>query len=85
MIAAGFYGINNQKNKALSMYKKALDLQPEDVRISNAIAKFYFDNKELDNAETQIETMLNNRPRKCLNYRTPAEVFMPPPGVALRI
>ena len=33
----------------------------------------------------RIETMLNNRPRKCLNYRTPAEVFKPPPGVALRI
>lgn len=33
----------------------------------------------------RIEEMLNNRPRKCLNYRTPAEVFKPPPGVALRI
>lgn len=33
----------------------------------------------------RIETMLNNRPRKCLNYRTPAEVFKPPPSVALRI
>jgi len=32
----------------------------------------------------QIESMLNNRPRKCLNYRTPAEVFKPPWGVALR-
>lgn len=32
----------------------------------------------------QIESMLNNRPRKCLNYRTPAEVFKPPSGVALR-
>ena len=39
-------------------------------------------------SETQlarIQQMLNNRPRKCLNYRTPAEVFKPPPGVALRI
>lgn len=32
----------------------------------------------------QIESLLNNRPRKCLNYRTPAEVFKPPWGVALR-
>ena len=31
-----------------------------------------------------IEALLNNRPRKCLNYRTPAEVFKPPRGVALR-
>lgn len=28
--------------------------------------------------------MLNNRPRKCLNYRTPAEVLSTIPGVALR-
>lgn len=38
-----------------------------------------------DTRLAQIEAMLNNRPRKCLNYRTPAEVFKPPPGVALRI
>jgi len=29
-------------------------------------------------------SMLNNRPRKCLNYRTPAEVLSVIPGVALR-
>lgn len=28
--------------------------------------------------------LLNNRPRKCLNYRTPAEVLSKIPGVALR-
>jgi IS30 family transposase len=27
---------------------------------------------------------LNNRPRKCLGYKTPAEVFRPPRGVALQ-
>jgi IS30 family transposase len=32
----------------------------------------------------QVERMLNNRPRKCLNYRTPAEVLNALPGVALR-
>lgn len=32
----------------------------------------------------QIQTMLNNRPRKCLNYRTPLEVLNALPGVALR-
>jgi len=37
-----------------------------------------------DQRLAQIESMLNNRPRKCLNYRTPAEVFKPPWGVALR-
>jgi IS30 family transposase len=28
--------------------------------------------------------MLNNRPRKCLNYRTPREVLNALPGVALQ-
>ena len=32
----------------------------------------------------QVERMLNNRPRKCLNYRTPHEVIAALPGVALR-
>ena len=32
----------------------------------------------------RVEKMLNNRPRKCLNYRTPAEVLNALPGVALR-
>jgi len=32
----------------------------------------------------QIERMLSNRPRKCLNYRTPTEVLTALPGVALR-
>lgn len=35
----------------------------------------------------KVQEMMNNRPRKCLNYRTPAEVFgvrLFPPGVALR-
>lgn len=37
-----------------------------------------------DKRLAQIQSTLNNRPRKCLNYRTPAEVFSPPWGVALR-
>ncbi|MBI1338231.1 MAG: IS30 family transposase [Phycisphaera sp.] len=32
----------------------------------------------------RVEKMLNNRPRKCLKYRTPAEVLNLLPGVALR-
>lgn len=32
----------------------------------------------------KIQTMLNNRPRKCLNYRTPLQVLNALPGVALR-
>lgn len=32
----------------------------------------------------RVERMMNNRPRKCLNYRTPLEVLNALPGVALR-
>ncbi len=32
----------------------------------------------------KAQRMLNNRPRKCLNYRTPLEVLNDLPGVALR-
>jgi len=32
----------------------------------------------------KVQRMLNNRPRKCLNYRTPFEVLSALPGVALR-
>ena len=32
----------------------------------------------------QIQQMLNNRPRKRLNYRTPLEILNALPGVALR-
>ena len=32
----------------------------------------------------KAQRMLNNRPRKCLNYQTPAEVLSTIPGVALR-
>jgi IS30 family transposase len=37
-------------------------------------------NKQL----AEIQRMMNNRPRKCLNYRTPLEVINALPGVALR-
>lgn len=32
----------------------------------------------------KAQRMLNNRPRKCLNYQTPAEVLSTIPGVAIR-
>ncbi|MFA9478872.1 IS30 family transposase [Phycisphaerales bacterium AB-hyl4] len=32
----------------------------------------------------KVQDLLNNRPRKCLNYRTPVEVFAHAPPVALR-
>ena len=37
-----------------------------------------------DRQLAKIQKMLNNRPRKCLNYRTPLEVVNALPGVALR-
>ncbi|NQT85171.1 IS30 family transposase [bacterium] len=37
-----------------------------------------------EKALAKIERLLNNRPRKCLGYRTPHEVFHAPP-VALQM
>lgn len=46
----------------------------------NGLARRYFpkgtDFSGIDSAGiNRIEKLLNNRPRKCLNYRTPYEVF----------
>jgi IS30 family transposase len=40
--------------------------------------------KVTDRQVAKAVKMLNNRPRKCLNYRTPHEVLSVFPGVALR-
>ena len=47
---------------------------------TNGLVRQYFpkatDFRKLDSAELErVETLLNNRPRKALGYRTPAEVF----------
>ena len=47
---------------------------------TNGLVRQYFpkatDFRKLDPAELErVETLLNNRPRKALGYRTPAEVF----------
>jgi transposase, IS30 family len=31
----------------------------------------------------RVETLLNTRPRKCLDYQTPNDIFHPPPPIAL--
>jgi tetratricopeptide (TPR) repeat protein len=43
------------------MYKKALDLQPEDIRIMDSIARFYVKNKRVDDAEKYITKILKER------------------------
>ncbi len=43
------------------------------------------DFRHVSNARlARVQQMLNNRPRKCLDYRTPIEVLNALPGVALR-
>lgn len=43
------------------------------------------DMRRVTNAEVaRVQRMLNNRPRKCLDYRTPLEVLNALPGVALQ-
>ncbi|MHB1158140.1 MAG: IS30 family transposase [Phycisphaerales bacterium] len=57
---------------------------------TNGLLRDFFpkgsDYRRISKAEVaKVQRMMNNRPRKCLNYRTPAEVLNALPGVALRI
>jgi transposase, IS30 family len=56
---------------------------------TNGLLRDFFpkgsDFRTISNARlAHVQKMLNNRPRKCLNYRTPIEVLNALPGVALR-
>lgn len=56
---------------------------------TNGLLREYFpkgcDLSKITQAElAKVQRMLNNRPRKCLNYRSPIEVLNQLPGVALR-
>jgi transposase, IS30 family len=56
---------------------------------TNGLLRDFFpkgsDFRQITNARlAHVQQMLNNRPRKCLNYRTPREILNALPGVALR-
>ena len=58
MVAAGFYERTGNNEKALALYTKAQDRQPDDIRIKNTIARFYLKNKDLDQAGSTIDNIL---------------------------
>jgi len=62
--------------------------RPSNENTNGLIRQFFPKGSDLASATHQqvakVEDLLNNRPRKCLNYLTPLEVFRPPPVVALR-
>lgn len=56
---------------------------------TNGLLRDFFpkgsDFRKISNARlARVQYLLNNRPRKCLNYRTPREVLNALPGVALQ-
>ena len=62
MVAAGFYEMTGNNEKALALYTTALDRQPDDIRIKSTIASFYLKNKNLDQAGSTIDGILQERP-----------------------
>jgi transposase, IS30 family len=55
---------------------------------TNGLIRQYFPkgtsfDKLTNEAVKRVETLLNNRPRKCLDYQTPNDIFHPPPPIAL--
>jgi tetratricopeptide (TPR) repeat protein len=62
MVLAGYYDAEGRRDEALATYRKALELQADDVRIKQAVARFYYKNKEIDNAEKTVAEILEKRP-----------------------
>lgn len=62
MASAGFYNLTSQKEKAQDMYQKAQALDPENIFVKNTIAKFQFKNKNIQEAETLVDQVLEARP-----------------------
>jgi len=45
------------------MYKKTLELQPEDIRIKDTIARFYLKHNKLEDSEKYVAEILKERPK----------------------
>ena len=62
MVLAGFYNAAGNREKALAAYQKAMELEPENVRIKHAVARYYLTQGAVDDAEKQIAEILASRP-----------------------
>jgi len=62
MVAAGFYDATGNKKQTMAMYNRALELQKDDVRIMDAVARYHFKNGDLDDAAIYVDKMIGKRP-----------------------
>ena len=76
MVMAGFYNFIGNQTKTLSMYQKALELQPKDIRIMDSIAKFYVKNKNIKDAEKYITKILDQNPKYFPSRMLKGELFI---------
>ena len=60
---AYFYNVTGKKGKALGMYNRALEAKPDDIRIMDTVARFYFQNRQLEDAEKSVAEILKKRPK----------------------
>ncbi|MFZ5563997.1 MAG: tetratricopeptide repeat protein [Thermodesulfobacteriota bacterium] len=59
-LAAGtFYRVSGKKDKALEMYRAALKINPHSLRTRQALAGFYLENKQNEDAGREVEIMLH--------------------------
>ncbi len=62
MTLAAFYDQIANKPKALELYEKSISLEPENISIQLAAARFQFRNREVEDAEKRIDAILESRP-----------------------
>jgi len=62
IVTADFYDRIQQPEKALEFYQKASALEPENLSITNTIARFHFNQKNFDTAHTLVDQILGKRP-----------------------
>ncbi len=58
MALAALYDTTGNAEKSLEMYQKALELQPDEIGILHPIARYHFNAKAFDEAETYINRIL---------------------------
>jgi tetratricopeptide (TPR) repeat protein len=76
MLAGEFYDTIGNPKKTLSMYQKALEIQPKDIRIMDVIARFYVKNKQLKDAEKYITRILDQSPKYFPTQMLKGELFI---------
>ncbi len=63
LVLAGFLDATGRGDDALKMYQKARELKPDDIRIQDTVARYYFKHRDFDHADKIIAAILDKRPR----------------------